>query len=212
MAPNDYCIVSEVQEIMPDSSWSADIDSLLEKLIKRASRLIDRSVKMWDGFFFVSADATVYFDGSGGRELWVDAFAAVPTSISVAESGDVDGSAGSGGTYTAWAANDYYCWPYNAILQGRPFLRFDIDQLNGNQSIWPAYPRAVKIVGKYGYSVAIPDTIKQATIIQVVRWFKRGQQGFQDVGAISDLSQLKYVNKLDPDIQAVVESFMGMTI
>ena len=62
----------------------------------------------------------------------------------------------------------------------------------------------MKIVGKFGYSVAVPDDIKQAAIIMTVRYFKRGQQGFNDVGAVVELGQLRYVDKLDPDVAAIL--------
>jgi hypothetical protein len=199
---------------MPDANWTADYDALLDTQASRASRLIDRVVKKWPGYFAVSADETRYFDGSGEREQWVDELAAAPTSVLVAESGVVDGAGGTGGTYTAWAASDYFPWPYNAIRLGQPFRRLDIDQLNGTKSIWTRYPKSVKVIGKFGYATTAgtPEEITQASIVQVVRWLQRGRQGFQDAGAIKELGQLQYVQKLDPDIELVVLNFMETTI
>ena len=51
-----------------------------------------------------------------------------------------------------------------------------------------------------------PDEIKQATIIQAMRWFKRGQQAFSDTGAVLELGQLRYTQKLDPDVALILES------
>jgi len=41
--------------------------------------------------------------------------------------------------------------------------------------------------------------------VQVGRWFGRGAQKFQDTGGIAELGQLTYTQRLDPDIQAIVE-------
>ena len=49
-----------------------------------------------------------------------------------------------------------------------------------------------------------PTIIKQATIIQSLRWFKRGQQSFADVSAMGELGQLTYAQKIDPDIIAML--------
>ncbi len=49
-----------------------------------------------------------------------------------------------------------------------------------------------------------PMVIKQATIIQGLRWFKRGQQSFADVSAMGELGQLTYAQKIDPDIVAML--------
>ena len=45
---------------------------------------------------------------------------------------------------------------------------------------------------------------RMATIIQASRWFKRGQQAFQDTGAVVELGQLRYTQKLDPDVAALL--------
>jgi hypothetical protein len=44
------------------------------------------------------------------------------------------------------------------------------------------------------------EIIRMAATAQATRWFKRGQQAFQDTGAIAELGQLTYTQKLDPDI------------
>ncbi len=49
-----------------------------------------------------------------------------------------------------------------------------------------------------------PMLIKQATTIQSLRWFKRGQQSFADVSAMGELGQLTYAQKIDPDIVAML--------
>jgi hypothetical protein len=207
MAINDYVTYEEVTEHLVEVPLDESYQELFEQLITRASRLIDGLLKREPGAFYVSADTTRYFSGSGDERLWIGEMAAAPTTVSVAETGILT-------TYTAWAATDYICWPYNALLEGMPYLRLDIDSLNGTKSCWYSYPKSVKVIGKFGFSAAVPDEIKEACIVQIVRWFKRGQQAFQDAGAVMELGQLRYVRKLDPEVETMlsIPKFHRLTI
>lgn len=51
-----------------------------------------------------------------------------------------------------------------------------------------------------------PDIIRQAALIQTVRWFKRGQQGFQDVSAGVVMGQLTYATHVDPEIEYMLQN------
>lgn len=190
---------------MADDTWTTAYDTLLPDLITRASRALDRYVNRKPGAFAVTTDVTLYFDGSGCETLWIGELATTPTSVAVAEGGVVDTVGGTGGTYTAYTTTDYRPWPYNAPDTGRPYLRLDLDPINGTKGAWYKLKKAVKVVGKFGYSTGAPEDVVQATIIQTVRWFQRGKQAFRDTGAISDLGQLQYVKALDPDVKLMVD-------
>lgn len=198
MAVNDYCTATEIKAVMPDVSWGSTYDAVLEALAKRASRAIDRYVNRKPGAFYVSADVTRYFTGDGSTLLQIGELAAAPTTVQVAETGVLT-------TLTTWESTDYLCWPYNALDDGQPYTRLDIDIYNGTKSTWYAYPKAIKIAGKFGYSATVPDDVKQTAIIQTVRWFKRGQQAYSDTGAIVELGQLTYTKALDPDVALLID-------
>ncbi len=202
----DYCTAAEVMELMPDTEWTGKYAPLLASLATRASRLIDRLVGREPGAFAVGASAASarVFDGSGGRELWVDEMAAVPALVEVDETGDL--------SYVAWAASDYVAWPYNATLLSRPYLRLDVDQMNGNKAAWYRFPRGVRVTARWGYSLIVPEDVRQAALVQTVRMFKRAQQAYQDVGAIVELGQLRYVQSLDPDVAMMVEHYRRLTV
>lgn len=191
-------------ELMPDTEWTGKYAPLLASLITRASRQIDRFVGREPGTFAAAAAAARVFDGSGCRELWVDEMAAVPVLVEVDETGDL--------SYVTWAASDYVAWPYNATLLSRPYLRLDVDQMNGNKTVWYPFPRGVRVTARWGYSLIVPDDVKQAALVQVARAFKRAQQAYQDVGAIMELGQLRYVQTLDPDVAVMVEHYRRVTI
>lgn len=199
MAPS-YCTAGRVRQVLPTQMTTAH-DSALTVLAAAASRAIDNLHGREAGAYAVSTASTRYFNGSGERKQWVGEMADAPSAVAVAESGDVDGS----GVYTTWAAKDYLLWPYNAPEQGLPYLRLDVDTLNGSKIKWFAYPKAVKITAKFGFSTAAPAEIVQAAVIQTARWWKRGQQVYQDTGSISQLGQLTYTKKLDPDVATLLD-------
>jgi hypothetical protein len=200
--------MQDVKDVMPDLDIDTTYDYLIRALITRASRAIDGYLKREPNTFYSDTDTTRYFDGSGCREQWIGEYVSI-TSVSVSEAGGISSS-----DYTAWAATDYMTWPYNASQEGMPIMRLDVDQLNGTKAIWYKYPKSIKIVGKPGFSATPPEEIKQACIIQVIRWWKRGQQAYQDTGAIIELSKLHYTQRIDPDVAQLLDTpkFQRVTI
>jgi hypothetical protein len=191
-----YADAAAIKAVMPDVPWGTSYNTILGVLATRVSRMIDKACIRQPGEFATGTAGSVrYFDGSGNACLWVDEMAGVPSLVEVAEVGDLT-------NYTAWASNDYMVWPYN----NPPYTRLDIDLMRGVKALWTRYPRSVKITAPWGFSTTVPEDLEQAVITQVVRWFKRGQQGFSDVGAIAELGQLRYVQKLDPDVEMILDS------
>lgn len=201
---NSYITVDELKAAFPANKFGITYDAVFQDNIDTASREIDAYLKRPPGAFYVTADETRYYNGDGTLNLWVDELAAVPTTVAVAETGVADDASDSNGTYTTWSASDYFCWPYNALREGMPFQKLCINLRGGTKSQWYPFERGIKITGKFGFSVTVPDEIKKATTIQAVRYFKRLQQAFADVGVITELGQLSYVKKLDPDVENIL--------
>lgn len=210
-------------------------DANLTELLTDASRDIDRETNRPPGSYYVSADDTRYFDGpdcpsqsmavvqgglpqdsiawlnrmgGGGtsyRSLWIDELCAAPTTVSVAQTGDIT-------NFTVWASTSYFTWPYNALSLGRPFIRLDLDILYGGQYLWYSFPRCIKIVGKFGFAAAIPGEIKRATIIQAGMWYRRQVQGYQ--GKSSQVGKAKAFSgsALDPDVDRLIRLFRRQPI
>lgn len=207
MTVPDYITAVQIKQAMPSSTqWGSGYDTELAALATRVSRLVDKLTGRDPGAFAVAADTTRYFTGNGSKLLLVDELAAAPTTVAVAETGDIDDASGTGGTYTTWSTADYLPYPYNALERGEPYTALELEPLNGAKSTWTRYPKGVKITGKFGYSTAVPGPIMQACLIQVVRWLKRAQQSFQDTGAIAELGKLTYTQKLDPDVVTILET------
>jgi len=227
--PNNYCTASEIKEMMPDGNWGTTYDSILSLLASRASRVVDKWTGRKPGAYYVDADSTYYFDGPmkqvsqignsyegyysnrlGGlrtpsSQLWIGEIATSPTSVAMALTGDIN-------NYTSLSVADYFCWPYNAPSEGIPYMRLDLNMMYGAYKLWYSFPKGIRVVGKFGFSAAVPDDIKQACIIQASRWFKRGQQGFQDTGAVNDMGQLRYVKQLDPDVELMLMHYKKVTV
>lgn len=190
MAINSYATLTELKLRLPEgATYSATLDSLLTALLETISREIDRSLKWEPGAFYVDEDVVRYISGSGSERLLIPEMAAEPTSVEVAESGDLS-------SLTSWDSTDYFVYPDNAIAMGQYIWALDVDTLNGTKSVWYAYRKSVKITGKFGFSVSPPDAIKEATILEAVRMYKWSTQGYQDKGANSKTRQLQYDGKI----------------
>lgn len=202
---NDYCSSSDIKNQMPRSglAGTTDYDDTLTALITNASRLIDNEVGQWPGFFYPTTDdETRYFDGNGEIEIDIDPLVSL-TTVSVSEDGNYASS-----DYTDWTLNtDFYTWPYNATAITQPMQRLIVDY-NGSKSNWTRFRKAVKVTGVFGYTATVPEPIKQACIIQVMRWYMRGKQGYQDAGANVELGQMVYVKRLDPDVKELLWPYM----
>ena len=202
----DYITAEEIKDELPDVDWSEGLyDDFLELIATRVSRLIDRATNREEGAYKSETATARTFDGSGGRYQWVDEMAAAPSAVEVSEDGTL--------TYTAWASTDYMLWPYNALAKGRPYVRLDVDQLNGNHALWYAFPKSVRVTAKWGYSTAVPEDLMQAVVTQCVRWFKRAQQAYQDVGGAPEVGQIRYwTRQLDPDVLTLCDMYRRVVV
>jgi hypothetical protein len=203
----DYIDRDFIKLRMPDVSWSTTYDALLDQVVEEASREIDLYFGKDAGGFAVEAETARYFTGSGSCDLWVPEMAAAPSEVAVSEDGDLT-------SYTVWSATDYMLWPYNAADLAVPYVKLEIDRINGTKYLWYKYPKSVKITASWGYSTTPPSAIKKACMIQAIRSFKRAQQAYQDTGAITELGQMLYVKGLDPEVETILarSGIMEVTI
>ena len=200
MAATAYVLIDEVKNASPTLSgqWGTSYDALFDSLILRASELVDRLTKRGDevGTYDAPATATARnFDAEGGLYLPIDECVEV-TAVSIRTD--------SGTTWTDLTATDYYTWPYNTSTTTGPIVRLDIDRRQGTRSTWPSGREAVKVAARWGYSDVPPGVVKEAVIVQVIRWLKRGEQMFADGSLVGDVGRLVYVQKLDPEVRTLL--------
>lgn len=202
----DYCSSTDIKGSMPEtlgSSTDTAYDDLIASLITSASRAIDGYLGVQDNYFYPSSDdETRYYDGNNDYELQVDDYLSI-TTLGVAENGGVSSS-----DYVTWGSTDYFNHPYNATAKGRPYKKIIVDVENGEKGYFPAFRKAVKITGIFGYSTTPPADVKQACIIQSIRQLQRAKSGYQDAGASAALGQLFYVKELDPDVKNMLNKYV----
>jgi hypothetical protein len=188
---NGYCTLAEIKASARISD-SVD-DSLLELAVESASRMVDSYTQR---YFYNAGTATRIFAPQDSYVTEIDDL----VSLSVLQTSDGDSFG------TTWAAKDYQLEPLNGVvdgLTGYPSTRiravddFIFNMLDGEAT--------VRITGVWGWS-AVPVAVKQATVIQAARIFKRndsplGIAGFGEMGAV------RVGVQLDPDVKHLIDSY-----
>jgi hypothetical protein len=171
-------------------------DSLLEMAIESASRLIDG----YAGRYFYNGGTAV--KNFAAQDWWITQIEDLQSITELASTDEV------GGTYTTWGATDYQLEPLNSRIDGlvSPYTRIRAVNdyafpINNEQAL-------VKVTGVWGWA-SVPIAVKQATIIQASRIFKRldsplGVAGFGDMGVV------RVGSRLDPDVQHLIDPYRSM--
>jgi hypothetical protein len=188
---NGYCSLAEVKA----SARITDTvdDALLELAVESASRLVDTYTQR---YFYNAGTATRLFVPLDNYVTEIDDL----ISLSALETSDGDEFG------TTWDTKDYQLEPLNGHVDGitnHPATRIRaVDDYLFNVLDKEA---TVRVTGVYGWS-AVPTAIKQATVIQAARIFKRndsptGIVGFGDMGAI------RVGVQLDPDVKHLIDVY-----
>ncbi len=98
---------------------------------------------------------------------------------------------------------DYQAEPLNGISDG---IAFPTTRLRTtNAFTWPVRGglQTVKVTGKFAFG-SIPTSVKQAEIMQAIRWFKRPDAPFGVT--FGEMGGLR-VSRVDPDIASMLEPY-----
>jgi hypothetical protein len=205
-----YVSATELKAAMPDviGTTTTTYDGILSTLAQRASRVIDELLGYGDMNLPAAFDAATtatdrYYSGNGQDWLSVEPCVAITTvAVKVAE---------ASADWTAWAAGD---WDKAAGGEADPNYNAGFyDLLLVNPGISKTFTRGrktVKVTARFGRTDSPPAIIVQATIMLAARWFKRGQQAFQDTGANAELGQLTYTKGLDPEMDKLLLKASGL--
>jgi hypothetical protein len=105
----------------------------------------------------------------------------------------------------AGAITQYQLEPLNAAQRGRPWTRVVISK---DSTIKPkGEVGEATSVGKWGW-LAIPGTVKEATLIQGARFNKRRDAPFGIAGSPDSGSELRLLAKVDPDVAVMLASYI----
>lgn len=191
---NGYASLAEVKAALRIPSADTIDDSLLEMAIESASRVLDSYTNR---SFYNAGTAVRYFVAENEFLTNFD------DAISISE---VATDFSADGTYdTIWQANDYEVLPLNGRVDGL-VVPYNAIRANGDYTfpIWND-EGLVKITGVWGWS-SVPITIKQATIIQASRIYKRLDS---PLGVLSspDLGFIRVGQRIDPDVAQLVDAY-----
>ena len=188
---NGYCSLAEIKASARITD-SVD-DALLELAVESASRMVDSYTQR---YFYNAGTATRLFAPQDSYVAEIDDLITL-TTLQTSDGDDFG---------TTWAAKDYQLEPLNGNvdgLTGHPTTRiravddFIFNVLDGEAT--------VKVIGVWGWS-AVPIAVKQATVIQAARIFKRndsplGIAGFGEMGAV------RVGVQLDPDVKHLIDVY-----
>jgi hypothetical protein len=188
---NGYCSLAEIKASARITD-SVD-DTLLELAVESASRMVDSYTQR---YFYNAGTATRLFAPQDSYVSEIDDLITL-TTLQTSDGDDFG---------TTWAAKDYQLEPLNGNvdgLTGHPATRiravddFLFNVLDGEAT--------VRVIGTWGWS-AVPVAVKQATVIQAARIFKRndsplGIAGFGEMGAV------RVGVQLDPDVKHLIDVY-----
>lgn len=189
---NGYATLAEVKAALRISD-NLD-DTLLEMAIESASRLMDSYTAR---SFYNAGTAVRYFSAVNDFVTNIDD---AVTITEIATDASADGSYD-----TIWQADDYQLEPLNGRADGL-VVPYNAIRAVGDYTfpIWGG-EGLVKVTATWGWS-AVPIAIKQATIIQASRIFKRLDS---PLGVLSspDLGFIRLGARIDPDVAQLVDPY-----
>ena len=188
---NGYATLAEVKAALRLNDTIDD--SLLEMAIESASRLVDG----YSGRYFYNAGtATKNF---AAQDNYIVVTEDLQSVSSLQDTNEI------GGSYDTWETDEYQLEPLNGKADGISMPYTQIRAVGGNFFNLNVGDALVRITGVWGWA-AVPIAIKQATIIQASRIFKRLDS---PLGVLSspDLGFIRVGSRLDPDVAQLVDPY-----
>lgn len=192
----DYATEDELAEYLRINDTADDVQLALA--ITAASRAIDRSTSRQFGLVDAPEERyyTAKFDARCYRwTVDVDDVVIVTGFAVAADTGDDQ-------TY-ATDVTDYSFQPANAGAKNRPYTKL----LLRPGSTLPLAPDAVRVTARWGWA-DVPETIKQATLLQASRFFVRRDAPFGVAGSPDSGTEMRLLAKVDPDVQVMVSPYV----
>lgn len=194
---NGYCTLEDIRAWinLSDATDVAD-DPKLELAVEAVSRRIDQYCERR---FYKAPETRVFTPEDDGTLAFVTDLVSA-TTVRTDDDGD--------GTFeTTWEASSYRLEPRNAAVDGKPYTRIVV----APRATRRFYRNAeIEIAGEFG----VPDNcpwlkiVKQATLIQVHRMFKRKDSPFGVAGsaAFGEVTILR--PRLDPDVEELLSELL----
>lgn len=194
----DYATLDEVKGYLriPLDDLADDADLNVHRAT--ASRNIDRFANRQFGK--VEASTVRYYTAQWDRDrrLWSIPIDDVHSSASFALAFD-----SLGDQTFATAVTSYLFEPLNAAPDGRPWTSLRLPRAAGEVAVTDA-PGAFRVTSPgFGWANT-PVSIKEACLLQTSRYFARRNAPFGIAGSPEIGSEMRLLNKLDPDVEVAV--------
>jgi len=216
---NNYADPDDALRVMEKSKWTQEEELSMILCLDAAAARVDTYCGRESGMFVADSTASARtFVGSGSPVQRIPECAEI-SAVAVKDS--ITAS-----SYTSWDSTDYISargdpkdpdfnntpytllvcaadGDYSSFLSGRWSWKggFRPDPEQYRQRGYPT----VQVTAKWGYATTVPDTIKLATVMVAVRWYKRLQSGMSDTLASGELGQMLYTMRLDPDVEGMLK-------
>lgn len=167
-------------------------DTRLDLAIAAASRAIDRATNRQFGKVAAVEERFYTAQWDRGRGRWVVEIDDLMTQTGLVVSTDA-------GTVDTFALQ-----PRNAVTVGRPWTRLVVDP--ASSTVPNSDEDDVSVTALWGWTT-VPDTIKEATLLQASRFFTRKSAPFGVAGSPDQGSEMRLLAKVDPDVAVMVGSY-----
>lgn len=191
-----YCTLAELRAQLSDAD-SRVADDQLERAIDAASRAVDA----WCGrrFWADETPQALVFRPEHPLRTAVDDISTT-AGLTVATDADADG------VYeTTWAQGaDFLLEPLNAARLGGAYAWWELIAVGSRTFTCSSLRPSLQVTAAFGWS-AVPDQVREATILRAAALFKRkdsphGVAGFGDFGAVR-------ITRKDPDVMELLYPF-----
>lgn len=109
---------------------------------------------------------------------------------------------GYGSSWTTIDSSSYEFWPDNALALGRP-----IEGIIRQGALWTTHPRQrVRVTARPGFP-AVPQSIKQAQLIQSLRYYLR-KDSPEGVMGSAEWGGMIRMARIDPDVVELLKDFV----
>ena len=200
---NGYCTLADVKAALRVNDTLDD--SLLELAVESASRLIDGYCNRY--FYQGQAGEVRYYPANDSYICWIDDASNI-TSLDTCSNLYYLYDVHWNGTVQADGSKDYEKLPVNGYANGgySPYTAIRavghyLFPILGDNAL-------VKVTGTFGWA-SVPTAVKQATIIQASRIYKRLESPL-GVAGVSDIGIMRVGRGLDGDVQQLVEQYRLM--
>lgn len=187
----DYCSLPEFKEYLRINDEQDD--AVLSRVITAASRAIDHGCDRQFGQLASAEERSYPVEWSRRRGLWVaDIEDLMTTTNLVVEAQGV-----------ALDSSKYRLFPDNAAQKGRPWYKLGVTDYTV-PSIGRG--RSIEVTARWGWT-SVPDTIKQATLQQASRFFKRRDSPFGIAGSPDTGSEMRLLARTDADVEVMIRDY-----